>query len=180
MRMDRTKLSSLLRPANLPGSRRRGLLAMGALIPFFCCGASAPTGCKPTNTGGNGTIVAGISVIAGVAVATVVLVEVNHSHHTLRGCVTAGSNGMQLETLNDKKTYMLEGNVLDYKIGELVQLHGSKVKLTKDNRGEQVFRVDRLSKDLGPCDASPKPVASVSRLAFGKSGAQATYANQIK
>jgi len=154
---------------------------MGALIPFFCCGASAPTGCQPQNVGpGNGTIVAGISVIAGVAVATVVLVEVNHSHHRLKGCVTAGPNGIRLETLNDKKTYMLEGDVLDYKIGELVQLHGSKVKLTKDKGGEQVFRVDRLSKDFGPCDASPKPVANVSGSAFGNTGAQTTYGSQMK
>jgi len=94
----------------------------------------------------------------GAVVAVVVLVAVNHSHHTLNGCVVSGPNGLHLQT-GDSKSYLLDGDAASIKPRDRVKIHGSKIKKTKDSTGDQVFKVEKLSKDYGPCMASPTSTA---------------------
>ena len=93
-------------------------------------------------------------MVAVVTVAVVVVVEVNKSHHTLSGCVTSGPSGLLLQT-SDAKTYALEGDAASIKVGDRIKFHGSKVKKTKDSAGDQVFKVEQIKKDYGPCPVGP-------------------------
>ncbi len=139
--------------------RRAGILGLASLTPFLLCGSTAPTGCqdakKPNYTGP----IVGIS--AGVAVGVIVLVAVSKSHHNIKGCVATGPNGLEVQVPNDKgfETYDLTGTTSDIKEGDLVRVHGAKEKRKKDAPGDRVFKVEKLSKDYGPCKALPKPAA---------------------
>ena len=135
----------------------RGAVLMICLTAYLLCGASAPQTCQtqqPVNIGPSGGEVLGalIGTVAVIAVGTVVLVEVHNSHHTVKGCVSAGPNGMEVTTDGEKpKTFMLEGNVASVKAGDMVRFHGDKVKKTKDSSGDQTFTVQKINKDYGPC-----------------------------
>ena len=88
---------------------------MICLTAYFCCGADAPQGCQTqsTNIGpSKGEVTATVvGTVAVIAVGTVVLVEVHKSHHSVKGCVSSGPNGIEVTTDGDKpKTYMLEGD----------------------------------------------------------------------
>jgi len=145
--------------------RRTGVLSLVALTSILLCGADSPTGCQSSTqshigpTGGQiGAAIAGIAV---VVIGTVVLVEVHKSHHTVKGCVLAGPNGIQVQTLGDSPTtYTLTGDASKVKEGDFVRLHGSKIKRVKGDTGERTFKVEKISKDYGPCKVSPKPPAS--------------------
>jgi hypothetical protein len=94
--------------------------------------------------------IVGIGIGVGAVVAVVVVVAVNHSHHVMSGCVLSGPNGLELQTA-ESKIYALEGDSAGIKVGERVKIHGSKVKKAKDASGTQVFKVEQLKKDYGPC-----------------------------
>src|ERR1035437_6573577 len=139
-------------------NRRRGISALVALGALLCSGASSPTGCQQSSgsIGPSTGEVVGAAVGVGAVIAAVVLIGVNHSHHTLKGCVLSGPNGLELQT-SEPKTYALDGDAATIKPGDRVKLHGSRVKKTKDQSGSQVFKVEKLSKDYGPCKVSGAP-----------------------
>jgi hypothetical protein len=140
--------------------RRSGVISVLAVSSFLLCGAASPSGCPSGQIGPSKGEVAGAAVgaVAVVAVTVVVLVEVNKSHHTLKGCVTTGPDGLKLHELNSQKTYALTGVTANVKVGDVVRVHGSKQKGQKDSAGAQDFAVEKMSKDLGPCQASVGPV----------------------
>ena len=132
-------------------SRRRPIAAFGVLSALLCTGATSPNGCQQQNTG-DPFRGAEIGAVVGVAavVAVVVVVAVNHDHHVLKGCVFSDGDGIKLKS-TDSQTYKLEGDPTAIKVGERIKFHGSKVKKTKDSQGDQVFRVESIKKDYGPC-----------------------------
>lgn len=148
----------------LPKGRRFGVAAFGALAVLLCSGATtSPTGC-PSGGGSIGpstgeVVGAAVGIGAVIAVGVVVLVEVDHHHHNLNGCVFATPAGLELQT-RDAKRYMLEGDAATVKAGDRVKLQGNKVKKTKDNQGDQVFSVKSIKKDYGPCPANAAPTAA--------------------
>ena len=147
-------------------NRRIGTVSMLALTSFLLCGASSPTQCKEQIGPSNGEVI-GIAVAAGavIVVGTVVLVEVNKSHHTIKGCVTTGPNGLTVINESDKKVYALTGIPVNVKVGDIVKVNGSKQKKQKDSAGNEDFVVTRMNKDYGPCKAAvasnalPSPAA---------------------
>lgn len=144
-------------------NRRLGIAAFVGLTVLICSGATSPTGCQSSGSSigpSTGEVVgAAVGAVAVVTVVVVVLVEVNHSHHTLKGCVSAGPNGLQLQT-SDSRTYSLDISAVSVKEGDMVKLHGSRVKKTKDSKGDQIFKVEKLNKDYGPCHVTSPPAAS--------------------
>jgi hypothetical protein len=143
-------------PASRSG-RAFGIAALAALTALLCSGATSPTGCQSSGTIGpsKGEVIgAAVGIVAVITVAIVVVVEVNHGHHVVTGCVVTGPDGLQLRT-SDAKTYTLEGDAASIKVGDRVKFHGSKVKKTKDTAGNQVFKVEKIQKDYGPCPAQP-------------------------
>ena len=139
-------------------NRRLGIAAFASLAVLFCSGSTAPAGCQGYGNIGpsSGEVVgAAVGIGAVIAVAIIVPLEISHSHHALNGCVVTGPNGLELRT-SDSKTYALEGDAASIKVGDRVKLHGSKAKRTKDSTGDQVFRVEKLNRDYGPCPVSPK------------------------
>lgn len=92
------------------------------------------------------------------AIATVgIVLAVNHSHHTLTGCVASGPTGPEIQ-VSGSKTYSLEGDPSVIKIGDKVKLHGSRVKGKGAGKPDEVFRVEKLTKNYGPCHGSASAV----------------------
>lgn len=128
-----------------------GILTSSLLV------ATAPTSCNSNgnfSVGPSGAEVAGAIVgVSAVIVGAVVLVEVHHSHHTLKGCVASTSDGLQMISASGGETYALSGATTGLKVGDTVRVHGVKHK--KKGSAERTFVVEKLSKDYGPCMAAP-------------------------
>jgi hypothetical protein len=143
-------------------NRRSGIACFVILGVLLTCGSTAPPACNEKIGPSDGEVIgAVIGVAAVIVVGTVVLVEVsNKSHHTLKGCVTTGPDGLTLHS--DGKTYALTGVTANAKVGDIVKLHGSKQKGQKDSAGDQDFRVEKMSRDYGPCkaDLAPPPTTA--------------------
>ncbi len=140
-------------------------ISIAAVALLICCGDTSG-GCNNSNTsighiGPTGGQIAAAGVGVGVVVVgTIVLVHVHNTHHNVNGCVMADSSGIELRTA-DNKLYRLTGDVAAIHEGDFVQLHGDRVKKTKDLTGDQVFQVTKLKRDKGPfklpLPASAKP-----------------------
>jgi len=140
--------------------RRSGIICFAALSSFLLCGATSPTGCAPASSGhigpSTGEVVSiGVVAVATVVVATVVLVHVHNSHYNVRGCVTAGPDGLHLYDNGSGKVYALSGVTASVKPGDVIKLHGAKIKGQKDSAGDQDFEVKSISRDYGPCKTMP-------------------------
>lgn len=140
--------------------RRTGTLSMIAVSLFLLCGQSAPVACNSSQEQigpSKGEVIGvGVAAVGVIVIGTVVLVHVHNSHHTIKGCVVAGPSGVHIRsgTGSNMKTYTLSGDT-NVKVGDLVKVHGSKVKKVKNSTGDQTFRVEKLNKDYGPCTATP-------------------------
>ncbi len=144
--------------------RRKGFVALAAFGSFLLSGASSPNGCTPSSSGSNNNI-PGTSITTGqataivvgsaaaITVGTIVLVEVHKSHHRIKGCVTAGPDGLQVHNEGDLKVYALTGVTADVKVGDIVKLNGNKEKNQKDAAGDEDFMIQKMSRDYGPCKA---------------------------
>jgi len=87
-------------------NRRMGMVGMVTLSPFLLCESTAPQGCQPQpQPSHTGAEAAGIAIAAGAVIGTIALVEVHKSHHSIKGCVSTGSNGLDLRDEKDMKTY---------------------------------------------------------------------------
>ncbi len=137
--------------------RRSGFVSLAAAGSLLLCAANSTSGCNSSSGHigpGTGEVVgAGVGIAAAVVVGAVVLVEVNKSHHTIKGCVTAGPDGLEVQNQKDDRIYALTGVTANVKPGDIIQVHGSKEKGGKDSAGNQDFRVEEMSRDYGPCKA---------------------------
>lgn len=137
-------------PENITHFNQWLRIAAGAVLTGILVSAapgSAQSGGRIAGPSGGEAAGAGIGV--GAAVVIVAVVAVSHSHHTLTGCAFNGPNGLKLKTSDS--TYSIEGDAANIKAGEKVKLHGSKVKKAKGAGGDQVFKVEKVSKDYGAC-----------------------------
>jgi hypothetical protein len=126
------------------------------LILLFLCTLCLTT----TKTASAGLVGASNGKTAGVLIALVgagvligvgVYFAVRHGH-SLKGCASSGSGGMQLLNEGDKQTYALAGDVDGIKAGNRVRVSGNKKNSTGNSRQ---FVATKLSKDYGPCKALP-------------------------
>jgi hypothetical protein len=132
--------------------RRKGIICTAALAPLLVCGGVSISGCT------SGQVAASVAGLAAIVVATtVVLVEVNNAHHTMKGCVTGGQDSFELTTLGNKETYALSGVTANLKVGDVIKVHGSKRKAKKDS--PRSFEVQKINRDYGPCSAVPAPAS---------------------
>lgn len=141
-------------------ARSIALFAAGLSILAPAC-TPGPTA-APANTGpGNGAIIAAAVGVAAVVVLvpTIIVVE-QHNHHTVKGCLINGPNGLQIqETQDPHTTYTLEGAPVDLKVGDLVRLHGDRGPKVK--KGEvRTFRVTQIKKNFGACPVPKAPADS--------------------
>lgn len=135
----------------LPKRRFQGFAAFAALAALLCTGASSPSGCNSSqfNIGpSKGEVVGAVAGVSAVAVVAVLVAE-NHSRHTLKGCLVSGQNGLELRTSDQR--YQLAGDVLKLNPGDRVRVHGSHLKKTAEPAGQNVFTVESLQKNYGPC-----------------------------
>jgi hypothetical protein len=152
---------------------RNGIICFAALSSFLLCGASSPNGCTPAPSGHIGpttgeVVGVGVGVAATIVVATVVLVHVHNSHFTVRGCVTAGADGLKLHENGSSKVYALTGVTANVKPGDVIKLHGAKLKGQKDNAGDQDFAVESINKDYGPCTTEPAAATGAAAPAIAQ------------
>lgn len=125
------------------GHGQRVMVAATAAA-LLCSGISS---CTKTQVALSSAAIA--AVIVGTTVG--VTLAVQHSHHTLEGCIVSDKRGLKLR-LSDAREYALKGEIGDVKAGEKLKVHGSKVKKSKGGgAGDPVFVVEKVNKDLGPC-----------------------------
>jgi hypothetical protein len=143
MKIDQSPCPSATPEASSGTSRGQRITAFALFAALACSGT---TSCTKTQEG------LSVAAIAAVLVGTTVGITfaVQNSHHRLQGCVFSEGNGLKLRT-SDAKVYTLEGETATIKVGDRFKFHGSKLKKTKDSTGNQVFVVEKLSKDYGPC-----------------------------
>lgn len=127
---------------------------------LICCGATSGS-CNTSNDqiGLSKAQIIGpaVAVVAVVAVAIIVPVEIHKSHHTVKGCIFSTPAGLELRT-TDNKTYALSGTIADIAPGSTLRLHGNKQKHDKNATGDQVFIVQKMQRNYGPCQAlAPAP-----------------------
>ena len=143
-----------------------GTISLGTFALMFsgCCGPNDPN-CRNVSIGpSTGEIVAAtIGVIAVIGVGTAVIIEVEHSHHNIKGCIFNSSDGLEIEDAGTHKRFMLAGTTSDLKEGTLVRIHGSRAKKQKDSTTVQAFVVQNLKKTYGPCTVTPSPANAVSK-----------------
>jgi hypothetical protein len=117
-------------------------LAQKQDMPGFPVGGIGPS---------NGEVAA---AIAGIAAASAgigigVFYAVHHGH-SLKGCAVSGSSGLELTSEGDHETWALVGEVNAIKPGNRVHVSGKKERTASGNPRQ--FLVEKVSKDLGPCD----------------------------
>jgi hypothetical protein len=143
---------------------QKGLVAFVTLSSLLLSGAASPSGCTDSNfkIGPSTGEVVGVVVGAGaiIAVGTIAIVEVNKSHHRIKGCVTAGPDGILVHNEGDQRVYALTGITANVKVGDIVKVNGNKNKKQKDAAGDEDFMVTSISKDYGPCTALVAPAAA--------------------
>lgn len=126
-----------------------------ALTLIVCCGATSGS-CNSSNESigpSKGEVIGiGIAAVAVVAAVIIIPVEVSKSHHTLKGCIFSTPSGLELRT-TENKTYALSGTTTDLAPGSTVRLHGDRQKHDKNATGDQVFLVQKMQKNYGPCQA---------------------------
>jgi hypothetical protein len=139
---------------------------------LLCCGATSG-GCDTSNERigpSNGQVVGvGIAAVAVVAAVIIIPIEINKSHHTLKGCVFSTPAGLELRT-TDNKTYALSGSATDVAPGNTLRLHGNRQKPDTSAAGDQVFFVQKMQKNYGPCQA----LAQAAPPASGSPGTSST------
>ena len=97
-----------------------------------------------------GLIIGGIAA-SGAVIGVVVYYAVSHANHSLKGCASSGSNGLELQSESDQRTFLLKGITADVKPGDRVSLKGKKMKAPKGSSGSPAFLVEKLTKDYGAC-----------------------------
>lgn len=123
------------------------ILTLLSLLLSGCCQIGQPCAAHDE-------MLVGVTVGAVVGAAVGTSFAVNHEHHVLKGCVSSGPDGLQLTKDSDKKNYSLVGTTAGIKPGEKIKLHGTKQRKPKGSTGNQQFLVDRVTKDLGPCESA--------------------------
>ncbi len=74
---------------------------------------------------------------------------------SLTGCTASGSGGgLTLHNEGDQQTFSLTGDTATIKSGDRIRVQGRK---NKDSSGNHTFRVDKLSRDFGPCKVPVTP-----------------------
>ena len=137
-----------------------------ALVSLACSTTISLTGCN-TNNPGNQDLFGGIpskGAVFGMAFGlgggvAAVAIAVNHSHHTVKGCILSGPNGLEVQE-NANSTFELTGLTANVKAGDRYRLHGSKLKKAKHAIGNRTFLVEKVGKDFGPCTLKPQTIAS--------------------
>jgi hypothetical protein len=146
---------------------RTSLVSFVLLSALLLSAANTPESCNTSNQSlsvgpSTGEVVgAAVAVVAVIAVGTVVLVEVHKSHHTIKGCVTAGPSGLQVIDTANAHTYNVTGVTANVKVGDIVRLHGDKQKKVKGDPAQD-FVIQKINKDYGPCKITPAQLSSAS------------------
>jgi hypothetical protein len=121
-------------------------LASGPIIVYGASRQSSDT--QIVSNGQIAGVAAGIAA-AGAAIGIGVYYAVHHGH-SLTGCTSSGSRGLELVSEGDHETWALVGEVSGIKPGQRVRVSGKREK--KDSVNTRQFLVEKVSKDLGPCD----------------------------
>jgi hypothetical protein len=146
--------------------RGTGMVSMTCLAVLLQSGTtmqSCNTTQQPASIGpSKGEVIgAAVGVVAIVVVGTVVLVEVHNSHHTIKGCVTSGPSGLQVQDADNTHIYNVTGVTTGVKVGDVVRLHGDKQKKVKGDPG-QGFVIQKINKDYGACKVPAPQTASAT------------------
>jgi hypothetical protein len=127
-------------------------------------GTGGTTGTYTAPKGGYGAGTA-IGIAGGAAAAAIALFVIHHRHATqgeeasVAGCTEQANGVTTLVDDSTKTTYSLTSLSKDVKPGERVELSGRK---SQNASGKNVFHVQKLVKDDGPCTPQTASVGADS------------------
>jgi hypothetical protein len=136
---------SLAPQTSSPIARRLRITAVAVVASLACSGT---TSCTEKQV-----VLSSVGIAAGLVLTTVgiTLAIKDARDHTVSGCVYSDAGEFKLRTSNSK-IYTLEGDPATLKVGDHVKFHGTKAKKTKgSDTAHQIFVVEKVSKDYGPC-----------------------------
>jgi hypothetical protein len=128
------------------------IVAKGLICALLLVCATKPANANsiPTNSD---IVWIGIAIGAiGAGIGIGVYYAVHHGH-SLKGCVVAGPEGLELRSEGGQQTYDLVGAVTGIKPGQRVRVSGKMMK--KSNGAERQFLVETLNRDYGVCSILP-------------------------
>src|SRR5215469_17914387 len=139
-------------------------VATFSLLLSGCCGPNDPN-CRNFNIGpSEGEIIAAtVGIVAAVGVTTAVVIEVEHSHHNIKGCTFNSPDGLEIEDAGTHKKFMLTGATSNLREGNLVRIHGSLAKKQKDSATNRVFVVQNVKKTYGACTVTPPTAKTLAK-----------------
>jgi hypothetical protein len=142
----------------MSGMTRNISLGALALVLTGCCAPNAPS-CQNESIGPSEGEVVGVivGVVAAAGVATAVLINVEHTHHNVKGCISTTPAGLEITDAKTRQRFLLSGATADLKGGSLVRIHGSRAKKPHGSTSDQGFVVQSLNKNYGACTMSPPP-----------------------
>ena len=121
----------------------------GILIISFVGGLAMPA--RAANSDGIViTIAATTAAVATAAFVTISTLQHHRKKIVLTGCVIAGDTGMTVTDEEDRKTYLLSGDMTGIKPGDRMKLEGKRAK-TKGPDKTRVWEAKEVVKDLGVC-----------------------------
>jgi hypothetical protein len=136
---------------------RRHLIKLAATAALLCSWVPLPAQAQQPTFGGTDIsftkyyflVGLGIGVIAGGGI----YLGVHQTHHNLKGCVSTGPSGLLVQG-GGSRPFLLQGDTTTIKSGNVIKVHGSRVKKVKGATGDPVFLVEKVNKVYGPCPAS--------------------------
>ena len=121
----------------------------GILIVSFVASLAMPA--RAVNSGG--IVITIAATTAAVTIAAFVTLSTLHHHRkkiVVTGCVIAGDKGMTVTDEEDRKTYLLSGDMTGIKPGDRMKVEGKRTK-TKSPDKTRVWEAKEVVKDLGVC-----------------------------
>jgi hypothetical protein len=113
---------------------------------------TAPARADSLKNIGTEVVIGGVAIVAAIGVGVFLLVRHGHS---VKGCVAAGPEGLEIRTQNGADAYLLSGATAEVRAGELMRLKGKKKRAPSgDVPG---FVVSGVAKDYGVCTAAGHP-----------------------
>ena len=129
---------------------RTRLVSRSSLALGFCLILTPPASPQSGSIGPTkGQVIAAVAGAgAALGAAGYVIYHETHKHPIVMGCLATNADGLSLTDEKNRKVYVLTGNLAALQAGEKVAIKGKK---SKDPSGKQFFQVEKLTKDLGPC-----------------------------
>jgi hypothetical protein len=123
------------------------LLRRPFIILIACIALLLPAKPARADSFGADIVLVAVGIVAAIAVVSVTAYALVH-HPTIKGCVSTGPNGLQLQDEYAQQVFQLSGNTTGITPGDMMKVKGKK-------HNHSLFTVEEVKKDYGVCKVAP-------------------------